>query len=183
MGSPDELVDEVDEHDHVLRTVTRREMRARRLRHRGVFVAVIDSQHRLVIHQRATNKDIWPGRWDIGAGGVVSAGESYELAAQRELYEELGISAHLREIGRGSYNGADVMLNGRVFVAQHDGPYVFNDGEVVAIELIPMDDITALLPLRSWCPDSIEMAWPILNAWYETHRHHRDEPPTATIRR
>jgi 8-oxo-dGTP pyrophosphatase MutT (NUDIX family) len=172
MGSPDERVDVVDEHDQVVATVTRREMRTQRLRHRGVFIAVLDSRHRLLIHQRAANKDVWPSRWDIGAGGVVGAGETYEDAAERELLEELGISAKLREIGRGTYDGPDVLLHGVVFVAQHDGPYEFHDGEVVATECIAMDEIEALLPMRSWCPDSIEMAWPMLREWYEHHRPH-----------
>ncbi|MCU1387492.1 MAG: hypothetical protein JWL72_830, partial [Ilumatobacteraceae bacterium] len=36
----DELVDIVDEHDQVIATVTRREMRTANLRHRAVYIVV-----------------------------------------------------------------------------------------------------------------------------------------------
>ena len=33
-----------------------------------------------------------PGYWDVAAGGMVAAGETYEQSAARELEEELGVS-------------------------------------------------------------------------------------------
>ena len=41
-----DLVDIVDEHDNVVRTVTRAEMRAANLRHRAVGIAVLSSERR-----------------------------------------------------------------------------------------------------------------------------------------
>ena len=73
---PDELVDIVDDDDHVIATVTRREMRAGRLLHRSVGIAVMSSDDRLLIHRRSLDKDVWPGWWDIAAGGVVLSGET-----------------------------------------------------------------------------------------------------------
>ena len=103
----EELVDVVDEHDVVIGTVTRAEMRAGRLRHRAVSIAVIGSDGRLLIHRRAHTKDIWPGWWDIAAGGVVGAGESYDQAARRELAEELGVHAdRLEPLGTAAYEDA-----------------------------------------------------------------------------
>src|SRR5262245_32721356 len=88
----DELVDIVDELDRVIAVVTRRQMRAERLRHRAVFIAVQGSDGRLLIHQRSPAKDVRPGAWDIAFGGVVATGEPYDLAALRELEEEIGVS-------------------------------------------------------------------------------------------
>ena len=51
-----ELVDVVDEHDRVVGTVTRAEMRARRLRHRTVFVLVVSSDGRLLAHRRSDDQ-------------------------------------------------------------------------------------------------------------------------------
>ena len=36
-------------------------------------------------------RDVFPGYYDIAAGGVVLAGETYEAGARRELAEEVGI--------------------------------------------------------------------------------------------
>ena len=79
MGAGDELVEIVDEDDRVVEVVTRRRMRAENLRHRAVFVAVVASDGRVLIQRRSDKKDVWPGRWDLGAGGVVGVGEPYDL--------------------------------------------------------------------------------------------------------
>ena len=44
------------------------------------------------MHRRTTTKDVYPGRYDMFCGGIVGAGESYDVCAARELEEELGIS-------------------------------------------------------------------------------------------
>src|SRR2546421_3990252 len=73
----DELVEHVDEAGNVLAVVTRERMRAERLRHRCVYLLVTHAGH-LLIHRRADHKDIWPDRWDVAAGGVVGADESWD---------------------------------------------------------------------------------------------------------
>jgi isopentenyldiphosphate isomerase len=84
---PDELVDIVDDDDQVIATVTRAEMRARRLQHRSVGIAVVSRDGRLLVHRRSSAKDLWPGWWDVAAGGVVTSGESYEDAARRVVHD------------------------------------------------------------------------------------------------
>ena len=129
MGHADELVDIVDEHDRVLRVAPRQEMRTQRLRHRSVFVVVESSASDILVHRRADHKDIWPGRWDLAAGGVVAAGEGYDVAAVRELHEELGIEAvALERLGRGIYEDSDVSEVATVYRARWDGPIRFADG-------------------------------------------------------
>ena len=41
------------------------------------------------------SKDESPGLWDISSAGHVNSGESYEVGAHRELWEELGIKTVL----------------------------------------------------------------------------------------
>ena len=55
-----------------------------------VHVCVFDTQGRLLIQQRAPEKHIWPGRWDVSIGGGVDAGETSRQGAEREFWEELG---------------------------------------------------------------------------------------------
>ena len=92
-----ELVDVIDEAGRTVATVTRREMRARRLPHRCTYVLVFNSRGELFIHLRTPIKDVYPSYWDICVGGVLSAGETYDQGVRREIQEEIGVDI---EIGR-----------------------------------------------------------------------------------
>lgn len=153
-----ELVEVVDEQGQVLDVVTRAEMRAGRLRHRCTYIVVVDLAERLVVHQRALWKDVWPGRWDVAFGGVVGVGEDWGAAALRELAEEAGVEAGLQELGGGAYDDGDVSVLGRVYLARHDGPFTFPDGEVLRSERIPLDDVEAWITSHELCPDSLALA-------------------------
>jgi 8-oxo-dGTP pyrophosphatase MutT (NUDIX family) len=161
-SAAEEPVEEVDAGGRVLRVVTRAEMRAARLRHRCTYVAVVDGPGRLVVHQRAAWKDVWPGRWDLAFGGVVAPGEDWEAAARRELREEAGIDAPVTEIGSGTYDDDAVSVLGRVYRVHHDGPVRFTDGEVVAVDRVPIADLAAWVAERPVCPDSVALVLPLL---------------------
>ncbi len=88
--NPDELFDVVDGQDRVTGQLTRREVHARKLRHRAVHVLVINRAGRVFLQQRSMAKDLFPGVWDSSAAGHVGAGEDYDGSALRELEEELG---------------------------------------------------------------------------------------------
>src|SRR4029450_8207738 len=85
----DELMDVVDDLDRVVGRATRREVRRRRLLHRFSSVLCRDEAGRIYVHRRADDKDVYPGMYDMTAGGVLAAGETYLEAARRELAEEL----------------------------------------------------------------------------------------------
>lgn len=158
VAASEELVEVVDEAGVVLDVVTRAEMRAGRLRHRCTYIVVVDLEERLVVHQRALWKDVWPGRWDVAFGGVVGVGEDWGQAALRELREEAGVEAGLQEIGGGAYDDFDVSVLGRVYLARHDGPFTFPDGEVVQADRIPLDEVERWIAGRRLCPDSLTLA-------------------------
>jgi isopentenyldiphosphate isomerase len=161
-----ELVDVVDDDDQVVATVTRAEMRARRLQHRAVAVAVFASDGRLLVHRRADTKDVWPGQWDIAAGGVVDAGETYAMAAQRELAEELGIEVPLDafvDLGAGRFRDDAVALLGRGYRVVHDGPFAFTDGEIAEVRWVTFDQLDALRAEQRFVPDSIALLLPLVD--------------------
>ena len=162
-NASEELVDIVDKDDNVLYQCTRKEMRAQVLRHRAVFIAVVNSAGELLIHQRSAMKDLWPSWWDLAVGGVVSAGESYQAAALRELDEEVGVTGvPLVELGVGTYSDEEVSLVGRCFMVKYDGPLVLRDGEVVAIEWVSQNDLLQRLVKRDFLPDSKALVLPAL---------------------
>lgn len=159
----DELVEALDKLGRVTGIVTRAELRADRLRHRAVFIAVIGSDGRILIHQRSPSKDLWPSRWDIAAGGVVGAGEGDDAAAARELSEELGLArVPLERLGGASYDDSDVSVLGTVYRVIHDGPFRFSDGEVVDARWVAIDELAELRRQHRFCPDSLAIVLPLL---------------------
>ena len=162
-GPADEQVEVVDSGGRVLGVVTRAEVRARNLRHRCVFIAVLTGDHRLVVHRRSPDKDVWGDRWDLAAGGVAAVGETWDDAAARELAEELGIAGvPLVPIGDGAFDDDDVSLIARVYLAVTDQPVRFADGEVVEARTVGGAGLAALLRDEVFVPDSVEIVLPLV---------------------
>jgi len=158
-----EWVDVVDDYDRVVDTVTRAQVRAGNLHHRAVSIAVVGSDGRLLVHRRSITKDVWPGMWDLAAGGVVAAGETYEAAARRELVEELGITASQWEhLGEGRFTDDSVSLIGHGFLVVHDGPFSFTDGEIAEVRWVGREELAALLASESFVPDNVALLLPLL---------------------
>lgn len=165
-----ELVEVVDAEGEVLDIVTRAEIRARNLWHRCTYIAVTTSAGELVVHQRASWKDVYPSYWDLCFGGIAGVGEDWETAARRELAEEAGIvGVELTDLGpvryeRAEGDAADGRIVGRAYKVIHDGPLTCPDGEVVAIDRIPIADLDAWLHERPVCPDSAELVAALVHA-------------------
>ena len=52
----------------------------------------------MLLQKRSRNKETFPGCFDTSCAGHLSAGDSFEEGALRELYEELGIRAQASEL-------------------------------------------------------------------------------------
>jgi 8-oxo-dGTP pyrophosphatase MutT (NUDIX family) len=157
----------VDESGAVVEVVTRAAMRRRNLRHRSTFVVVVTTAGQVVAHRRADDKDVWPGLWDLGFGGVVGVGESWRGAAVRELAEEAGVTVAedaLVPLTEGTYTDGDVAELSRVFTVVHDGPFTCPDGEVAELALVPWASLGAWAATRDLCPDTAAMLVPALLA-------------------
>jgi isopentenyldiphosphate isomerase len=142
----------------VVATVTRAVMRRDRLRHRTTFVVVRATDRRVLIHRRSDDKDVWPGRWDLAVGGVVTAGEDYDVAARRELAEEIGVTGTtLVPLGAGRYDDDEVHILARLYEVVCDGPFTFADGEVVEARFVTLAELRRRLAADSFVPDSVAL--------------------------
>lgn len=156
-ASDAERVAWVDERDLPLGALPRAELRERRLIGRGTFILLFNGAGQLCVHRRTLSKAIYPGYWDVAAGGMVQAGEGYPESAARELEEELGIAGvALREHGRFFFDEPDNRLWCGVFSAVSDAPLVLQPEEVLEARFIaPAEALREALELP-YCPDSLE---------------------------
>ena len=90
----------VDKNDRILRDASRSEVHGNNLRHRAVHILIFNPTSEVYLQQRSRWKDRHPLKWDSSAAGHVIVAESYDETAQRELKEELGISASLKKIAK-----------------------------------------------------------------------------------
>ena len=156
----DELVEVVDETGTVQGIVTRAEMRRKNLMHRNVAVFLQRTDGRLVVHQRADWKDVYPSHWDVAFGGVPNVGESDEEAAIRELAEEAGLalsSDELVDLGVRTHANAEIRWHARFFTARTDAELHPADGEVQQIDVIPLDRVEAWAASTLVCPDVVPL--------------------------
>lgn len=158
----DDLVEVVDGDGNVVGVVTRARMRAERLRHRAVAVVVRrPGDGALLVHRRADWKDVWPSYWDLAFGGVCGVGEPWTEAAVRELAEEAGVAVdphQLHPVGSGTFTDGSVDVVAEAFEVVHDGPFTFDDGEVVEVAWVAWDEVERWAAARQVCPDTLELA-------------------------
>jgi 16S rRNA (adenine1518-N6/adenine1519-N6)-dimethyltransferase len=88
----------VDKNDRILRYAQRSDVHGNNLLHRAVHILIFNQANDVYLQQRSRWKDRHPLKWDSSAAGHVTAGESYDETARRELQEELGINVLLRKI-------------------------------------------------------------------------------------
>ena len=75
------------------KTMIRKEQQPEGLYRIVVHICLFDSKGRMLIQKRQPFKEGFSGMWDITVGGSAIAGDTSQMAAHRELLEELGIDA------------------------------------------------------------------------------------------
>lgn len=99
----DELVDILDvDGNRTGQTALKSEAHKNGWFHAAVHIWFFTSDGKILIQQRAKNKDTHPLLWDVSVAGHVGAGETIKNAALREVSEEIGLTItkdDLRDIG------------------------------------------------------------------------------------
>lgn len=107
---------------------------------------VFDAAGSLYVTRRSARKDVYPGLLDVVTSGVVSAGESYEDTAARELREELSFTGSAPEqLFTFRWVDASCRVWGAVFSARCSGAIRHADGEVASGEWLSLREVTARL--------------------------------------
>lgn len=56
-----------------------------------ILICIFNSENKMLIQHRQPFKNPWPNLWDVTVGGSSIAGETSQDAAERELFEEIGL--------------------------------------------------------------------------------------------
>ncbi|MBM3106501.1 NUDIX hydrolase [Pseudomonas sp. V1] len=155
-ASDAELIAWVDENDKLLGAVPRAQLREKGLIGRGTYILLFNTAGELCVHRRTESKAIYPGYWDVAAGGMVQADESFAESAARELEEELGVAGvELTAHERFFFDQPGNRLWCAVFSAVWDGPLRLQPEEVSEARFVPVAQALAESLQQPYCPDSL----------------------------
>lgn len=136
-----EQVDIVNENNNIIGSTDAETAHNQKLMHRVIGVFVFDENGTLYLQKG--NKY---GKLDISVGGHVQKGESYEDAAQREMFEELGLVAPLVHIS--TFLPTDARLNHywAIFTATTPAHWKFRaTDEVSSLEKMNLEKIKKMM--------------------------------------
>lgn len=154
----EEIVEIVDRDNNSIGAVSRRIMRQQGLIHRASYILVFNRSGELFLQKRTMSKDIYPGFWDLAAGGVVLAGESYEESAKRELREELGVAGvQLRRLFDQYYEDENNKVWGRIFACTSEGPFNLQAEEIDYGRFMSLAEIEQLHQTEPVTPDGMAL--------------------------
>lgn len=68
--------------------------------HNTVHIWFYTSNGEVLLAQRSLKKAICPGLWDVSVAGHVDSGETFETAATREVWEEIGLKIEVRKLSK-----------------------------------------------------------------------------------
>lgn len=88
-------IPKLDSDFNVIGETTNLEARANGWPRMVARICVVNESGLILLQKRSASKAIAPGLWDLAAAGHVDVGETFEIAAVRELQEEIGIVAEL----------------------------------------------------------------------------------------
>lgn len=151
----DEILDIVDENDEVVGQAPRGEVYAKRLRHRAAFILARDAEDRIFVHRRTAQKLVFPSYYDMFVGGVVGAGESYDLAAHREASEELGVTdlPQPTPLFKFLYETPEHTWWSAVYEVRCTSPVAPQPEEVAWHAFLTQEELDARLTEWQWVPD------------------------------
>jgi isopentenyldiphosphate isomerase len=119
-----------------------------------VHICIFSSDDKMLIQQRQPTKKMFPNYWGISVSGGVMAGETSQIAATRELGEELGINNDFEDFY------PNLMINNKNFfedfyIVKKDidiANLKLQEEEVNQVKWATKDEIIKLIKFKKFIP-------------------------------
>jgi len=122
--------------------------------HRAISIVIFNKdKSEMLITKRSVNKPTWPYFWSNAVCSHPKPGETYQKAAERRLFEELGFKIALKEAFKFIYEGKYNKTWGEheldcVFIGKYEAKIVPNPDEVAGYEWIGLRQLKKDLKLN-----------------------------------
>jgi isopentenyl-diphosphate Delta-isomerase len=162
----EEIFDVVDAEDRVIGQAPRSQVHARGLLHRAVSIFVFDTRGRLLVQKRSAAKDEFPLCFTASASGHLSAGETWDESAPRELEEELGLDSPLEYLAKFPAGPETANEHTVLYRTVTDDPPRFDPEEIESGAFYELDEIAAMIERA---PERFTPPFRTLFRWYDEH--------------
>ena len=155
-----ELLDLVDENDHVIGRKRRGEVHAEKLHnYRAINLFIVNSRGELWIPKRTAHKQLYPLGLDFSCAGHVASGETYEQTLAREVQEELHIDISKHTL---TYLGKLTPPEGSCFAKNWelrlDETPSYNPDDFISSEWVKPEDLVKRLDAGEYAKSSLVKA-------------------------
>ncbi len=161
----EEIFDVCDLQDNVIGEAPRSDVHRFRWLHRAVHIFVFNTRGELLVHKRTATKDECPSLHTSSASGHVGAGEEYDVAASRELQEELGLTAPLERLHKFPAGVETSYEHSVLYRAVTDTPPQFDPGEIESGAFYPLIEVARWVQST---PEEFTPCFRTLWEWYAT---------------
>ena len=158
----DERFDVVDAQDVVIDVKSRAEVHREGLRHRAIHIFVFNAAGEIFLQRRSMTKDTAPGKWVSSCSGHVDSGEAYDVAARRELGEEIGLLepqnfSRAFKVDACRETGNEFVW---LFTCNAEGPFELDPEEISEGKWVSVKDLEVWLDARPR-----EFSWSFVYLW------------------
>jgi len=139
--------------------------------HRVVHVCLFSTKGGLLIQKRTSTKEVWPGFWDVSAGGSVLAGEDSRTAAMREMKEELGLDIALSHPALTMYSAHAIDDYYIVVQDLHRDALILQESEVEEVRGANERDIREMIKDGTFIPYHVNLIKLLFDLRYGSGAH------------
>lgn len=136
--------------------------------HRIIHVWIFNERKEFLIQQRALHLTWFPGRWATTTGSVVSGENDLELAAYREVSEELGLknTQIALEFEKEVFIGRSIVTIFKAFLPRYMLQQVKINDEVADVKWMKkskIDELRSLHLFAEYSDETFNIVYPILD--------------------
>lgn len=144
--------------------------------HLQVHVCIFNTRGEMLIQRRQSSKQWYPDLWDYSVGGSAIAGDNSIEAAQREVFEELGLCISLAGKRPAVTRWYGAMMDDYYIFTQDVelSELVLQEEEVQSVRWADCEDILALLSAGEFCPNQSGMIRLLFELNEEERKNHDD---------
>ena len=132
---------------------------------KAVDILIFNDNNDLLLQLRAAGDKSFPGHWDFSVGGHVEPSEEDQKAAEREIFEEIGVQGEPKFISRELYkypawNGTDTReVDLSIYKMLSNGPFTIDPKEVEKVEFFTLAEVQKMIDEGEKFHPEFLLAW------------------------